>query len=118
MQASFLLNLINLEKKFRPNNNNLIYILIEKNKISKKLKKKKNYLFIIIINLITKMVDNKPNNMSKRIESEYNKCVNSNIEGITVEKQADGKVWIIGLTGTKGSPYEGGKFKVNVEFPD
>lgn len=56
----------------------------------------------------------------KRILKDLNDIVTDNpIEGVTVEPDPTNALkWIVLLTGPKGSPYEGGKFKVSFLFPE
>lgn len=63
------------------------------------------------------MVDAKPAQMNVRIEKEFKECQNTKIDGISVDR-SDASNWIISVNGPKGSPYEGGKFKIKVAFPD
>lgn len=53
-----------------------------------------------------------------RLKVELEEAQKNPPEGISVAQQGDPKLWIITISGPKDTPYEGGKFKVSVKFPD
>ena len=53
--------------------------------------------------------------MIKRLNFEYNKLIKDNIEGIHFERNENNK-WYFILDGPKDTPYELGKFEIELEF--
>ncbi len=59
----------------------------------------------------------RPGELLYRIQKELKNFISSPPTGCSVDVSKNMKVWIITITGPKGSVYEGGRFRLRVSFP-